>query len=109
MFTSATRQARRLISSANSSIKYKNYNRRLQVFKPELVHLHAVVEPDNDRGTSASLNLRLPSGQMAVQRSGENALAATKVCFCRLDLPGDEAQRAAARPLDAKIIAACRP
>jgi RNA polymerase sigma factor (sigma-70 family) len=57
---------------------------RLQVFKPDLVHLHAVVEPDNDRGISASLNLRLPSGQMAVQRSGENALAAVKSAFADL-------------------------
>jgi RNA polymerase sigma factor (sigma-70 family) len=57
---------------------------RLQVFKPDLVHLHAVVEPDNDRGISASLNLRLPSGQMAVQRSGENALTATKSAFADL-------------------------
>jgi RNA polymerase sigma factor (sigma-70 family) len=57
---------------------------RLQVFKPDLVYLHAVVEPDNDRGISASLNLRLPSGQMAVLRSGENALAATKSAFADL-------------------------
>jgi RNA polymerase sigma factor (sigma-70 family) len=57
---------------------------RLQVFKPDLVHLHAVVEPDNDRGVSASLNLRLPSGQMAAQRSGENGLAATKSAFADL-------------------------
>ena len=57
---------------------------RLQVFKPELVHLHATVEPDKDRGTSASLNLRLPSGQMAAQSSGENAVAATKAAFADL-------------------------
>src|SRR5882757_147560 len=57
---------------------------RLQVFKPDLVHLHATLEPDNDRGVSASLNLRLPSGQMAVQRSGENAIAATKSAFADL-------------------------
>ena len=57
---------------------------RLQVFKPDLVNLHAVVEPDNDRGISASLNLRLPSGQMAVQRSEKNALAATKSAFADL-------------------------
>ncbi|HSK43653.1 MAG TPA: sigma-70 family RNA polymerase sigma factor [Candidatus Binatia bacterium] len=57
---------------------------RLQVFKPDLVHLHAVVEPDKDRGISASLSLRLPSGQLAVQRSGENALAATKSAFADL-------------------------
>jgi RNA polymerase sigma factor (sigma-70 family) len=57
---------------------------RLQVFKPDLVHLHAMIEQDNGRGVSASLNLRLPSGQMAVQRSGENALAAIKSAFADL-------------------------
>jgi RNA polymerase sigma factor (sigma-70 family) len=57
---------------------------RLQVFKPDLVHLHAVVEQDNDRGIGASLNLRLPSGQITVQRSGENALAAIKSAFADL-------------------------
>jgi len=57
---------------------------RLQVFKPDLVHLQATVEPDNDRGISASLNLRLPSGEMAVQRSGESALAAIKSAFADL-------------------------
>src|ERR1051326_1763831 len=57
---------------------------RLQVFKPDLVHLHAVVEQDNDRGIGASLNLRLPSGQITVQHSGENALAAIKSAFADL-------------------------
>jgi ribosome-associated translation inhibitor RaiA len=57
---------------------------RLQVFKPDLVHLHAVLEQDRDRGVSASLNLRLPSGQLAAQRSGENALAAAKSAFADL-------------------------
>ena len=57
---------------------------RLRVFKPDLVHLHAVLEADKDRGVSASLNLRLPSGQMAAQSSGENALAATKSAFADL-------------------------
>ena len=41
--------------------------RRLQVFKPDLVHLHAIVDEQNGQGASTSLNLRLPSGQMAVQ------------------------------------------
>jgi RNA polymerase sigma factor (sigma-70 family) len=58
--------------------------RRLQVFKPDLVQLHAVVEQENGRGANTSLNLRLPSGQMAAQRSGENALAATKSAFADL-------------------------
>jgi RNA polymerase sigma factor (sigma-70 family) len=62
----------------------KKLEPRLQVFKPDLVTLHAVVEQAEDRGISASLNLRLPSGQMAVQRSGENALAATKSAFADL-------------------------
>jgi len=58
--------------------------RRLQVFKPDLIHLHAYVEQDNSRNASSSLNLRLPSGQMAAQRSGENALKAVKASFADL-------------------------
>jgi RNA polymerase sigma factor (sigma-70 family) len=58
--------------------------RRLQVFKPDLIHFHAIVEQENNRSASASLNLRLPSGQMAAQRSGENALAAVKSAFADL-------------------------
>lgn len=58
--------------------------RRLHVFKPDLVHLRAIVDQENSRSASASLNLRLPSGQMAAQRSGENALAAVKSAFADL-------------------------
>jgi RNA polymerase sigma factor (sigma-70 family) len=58
--------------------------RRLQVFKPDLVHFHASVEQENNHSACASLNLRLPSGQMAAQRSGENALAAVKSAFADL-------------------------
>src|SRR5262249_44236518 len=58
--------------------------RRLQVFKPDLVHLHAFVEQENNRSASSSLNLRLPSGQMAAQRSGDNAQAAVKAAFADL-------------------------
>src|SRR5947209_2323052 len=57
---------------------------RLQVFKPDLVHLHATVAQGNDRGTSTSLNLRLPSGQIAAQSSGEDGVAATKAAFADL-------------------------
>ena len=56
-------------------------DRRLQVFKPDLVHLHAVIAQETSRSASVSLNLRLPSGQMAVQGSGENTLAAVKAAF----------------------------
>ncbi len=56
--------------------------KRLQVFRPELIHLKGVVEEISAReGTSVSLNLRLPSGQMAVQTSAPTAAAAVKNAF----------------------------
>jgi RNA polymerase sigma factor (sigma-70 family) len=56
--------------------------KRLQVFRPELVHLKGVVEEVSPReGTSVSLNLRLPSGQMAVQTKAPTAAAAVKSAF----------------------------
>lgn len=56
--------------------------KRLQVFRPELVHLKGVVEEGSAReGASVSLNLRLPSGQMAVQASASTAAAAVKSAF----------------------------
>lgn len=56
--------------------------KRLQVFRPELVHLKGVVEEVSAReGISVSLNLRLPSGQLAVQVSAPNAAAAVKSAF----------------------------
>ena len=58
--------------------------RRLQVFKPDLVSFHAIVDQENHQGASASLNLRLPSGQMAAQKSGENVVAAVKAAFADL-------------------------
>jgi len=56
--------------------------KRLQVFRPELVHLKGSVEQKSaSEGTIVSLNLRLPSGQMAVQKSGPNAQGACKAAF----------------------------
>src|ERR1700730_2093984 len=56
--------------------------KRLQVFRPELIHLKGAVEESSPReGTSVSLNLRLPSGQMAVQTSAPTASAAVKSAF----------------------------
>jgi len=56
--------------------------KRLQVFRPELVHLKGSVEQNSPReGLTVSLNLRLPSGQMAVQKSGPNAQGAVKAAF----------------------------
>jgi RNA polymerase sigma factor (sigma-70 family) len=62
----------------------RKLERRLRVFKPDLVHLHAIVDQQNGHGPSTSLNLRLPSGQMAVQQTapiGEKVLAALKAAF----------------------------
>lgn len=58
--------------------------RRLQVFKPELVHFHAIVEQEKGHHAGTSLNLRLPSGQMAVQTKGENLVTAVKTAFTDL-------------------------
>jgi RNA polymerase sigma factor (sigma-70 family) len=52
------------------------------VFRPELVHLKGVVEDTSAReGVVVSLNLRLPSGQMAAQESSATATAAIKAAF----------------------------
>jgi RNA polymerase sigma factor (sigma-70 family) len=56
--------------------------RRLQVFRPELLHLKGVVGRGSARaGTTVSLNLRLPTGQMAVQQSAATPVAAIKRAF----------------------------
>src|SRR6202166_1294928 len=56
--------------------------KRLQVFRPELIHLKGMVEEISAReGTCVSLNLRLPSGQMAVQSKAATAAAAVKTAF----------------------------
>jgi DNA-directed RNA polymerase specialized sigma24 family protein/ribosome-associated translation inhibitor RaiA len=53
--------------------------KRLQVFRPELVHLKGLIEQNSAReGVTISLNLRLPSGQMAVQKSASTAASAIK-------------------------------
>jgi RNA polymerase sigma factor (sigma-70 family) len=56
--------------------------KRLQVFRPELVHLKGIIEQNSPReGFLVSFNLRLPSGQMAVQHSASTASAALKGGF----------------------------
>ncbi len=56
--------------------------RRLQWFRPELVHLKGAVEQNSAReGIVVSLNLRLPSGQMAAHESAGNSAAAIKGAF----------------------------
>lgn len=56
--------------------------KRLQVFRPELVHLKGMIEETSAReGIVVSLNLRLPSGQMAVETKASTAAAAVKSAF----------------------------
>ncbi len=56
--------------------------KRLQVFRPELIHLKGVIEQSSAReGFNVSFNLRLPSGQMAVQHTASTASAALKAAF----------------------------
>jgi DNA-directed RNA polymerase specialized sigma24 family protein/ribosome-associated translation inhibitor RaiA len=56
--------------------------KRLQVFRPELIHLKGMVEEISAReGTCVTLNLRLPSGQMAVEAKAPTAAAAVRTAF----------------------------
>ncbi|HLX82406.1 MAG TPA: HPF/RaiA family ribosome-associated protein [Terriglobales bacterium] len=59
--------------------------KRLQVFRPDLVHLRAVVDQNLAReGTFVSLNLRLPSGQLAAEATATSPSAAIKAAFDEL-------------------------
>ena len=71
--------------------------RRLQVFRPELIHLKGMVEEAPGRkGVAVSLNLRLPSGQMAAESHAQAAESAVKNAFEELLQTIDQAQRTAA-------------
>jgi RNA polymerase sigma factor (sigma-70 family) len=54
----------------------------LRIFRPDLVHLKGIIEENSPReGFVVSLNLRLPSGQMAARESSPQAIAAVKASF----------------------------
>ena len=60
-------------------------NRLLQVFRPDLVHLKGSIVEDSPReGYTVSLNLRLPSGQMAAQEKSDVVTGAVKAAFAEL-------------------------
>jgi RNA polymerase sigma factor (sigma-70 family) len=64
------------------NLHVEKLRRRLQVFRPELIHLHATVDHNSAReGITVSLNLRLPSGQMASSGLGTTPIAAMKAAF----------------------------
>ncbi len=59
--------------------------RRLQVFRPDLMHLRATIAETNARqGFSVSLDLKLPSGDIAARESAPTAAAAIKTAFDQL-------------------------
>jgi RNA polymerase sigma factor (sigma-70 family) len=67
------------------SHQIEKIRKRLQVFRPELVHLKAVLDQNSAReGTLVSLNLRLPSGQMTAQEKASSPTAAIKSAFDEL-------------------------
>lgn len=54
----------------------------LRFFRPELVHLKGIIEENSVReGFMVSLNLRLPSGQIASQEHAGTATSAVKAAF----------------------------
>jgi len=56
--------------------------KRLQVFRPELIHLKAILEQNSAReGTEVALNLRLPSGQLSAAKKAPSPTAAIKTAF----------------------------
>ncbi|MGA8297897.1 MAG: sigma-70 family RNA polymerase sigma factor [Terriglobales bacterium] len=56
--------------------------KRLQVFRPELIHLKAILDQNSAReGIEVALNLRLPSGQLAANKKAPSATAAVKAAF----------------------------
>jgi RNA polymerase sigma factor (sigma-70 family) len=64
------------------SHQIEKIQKRLHVFRPELVHLKAIIDENSAReGTLVSLNLRLPSGQLAAQEKAPNPTAAIKAAF----------------------------
>lgn len=63
-------------------LQVEKLKRRLQLFRPELVHLHGGLDRNLARKSiRVSLNLRLPSGQLAAQEVGTNDMAAIKAAF----------------------------
>jgi DNA-directed RNA polymerase specialized sigma24 family protein/ribosome-associated translation inhibitor RaiA len=68
------------------SQQIKKLERRVQIYRPELVHLHAIVDQSSARASEmlVSLNLRLPSGQMAAQEAAGKAVTGVKRAFGEL-------------------------
>lgn len=56
--------------------------KRLQVFRPDLIHLHAIIDPRPGRsGFNVRLDLRLPSGDIASRADADRVESAIKSAF----------------------------
>lgn len=67
------------------SHQIEKVQKRVQVFRPDLVHLKGVMEDGAAReGILVSLNLRLPSGQLAAQTKASSPTTAIKTAFDEL-------------------------
>ena len=67
------------------SHQIEKIQKRLHVFRPELVHLKAIIDENSAReGTVVSLNLRLPSGQLTAQEKAPSPTSAIKAAFDEL-------------------------
>jgi DNA-directed RNA polymerase specialized sigma24 family protein/ribosome-associated translation inhibitor RaiA len=62
----------------------RKLERHLQVFRPQLVHLHGAMANGRREGVTASLNLRLPTGQLFAAHDGDTGTAALKMAFADL-------------------------
>jgi RNA polymerase sigma factor (sigma-70 family) len=63
------------------SQRIEKLQKRLQVFRPDMVALYGSVDEHPKMGFNVSLNLRLPSGQLAAREVADTAPAAIKSCF----------------------------
>ena len=69
------------------SHQIEKIQKRLHVFRPELVHLKAVIDENSAREGErmiVSLNLRLPSGQLTAQAKASSPTSAIKAAFDEL-------------------------
>ncbi len=67
------------------NLQTEKLKKRLQVFRPDLVHLRVTVDQNSAReGFTVAADLRLPSGDMAVKQIAESPEAAIKSAFDQL-------------------------
>jgi DNA-directed RNA polymerase specialized sigma24 family protein/ribosome-associated translation inhibitor RaiA len=62
-------------------LQIQKLRKRLQFFRPDLVSLYGTVDQGARTGTAVSLNLRLPTGQMAAAETADHPQAAVKAAF----------------------------